>query len=186
MPAPQNHYAQSPHPSFLRWLPDDQSSASPHDLDQLERSLTMQHHAQTSYPNTSLNQRAAEQSYVPPYSNQTSASPSPQPQQQPYNQQVHQPHIPPQHVGMSTDIPEHQLERLVNRVAHKLLETINNDRFLDKFLNTRELLEDNKTLASQIQQLLRDKKQLEQDVQQAQSAMNGFKRIVGNIYLKMD
>lgn len=181
----------------------------PH-LDQLERTLTMSSPSHQQHSSESLTQRAADQSRAHHYA--SPAAPTLGANQ--YAQQAHaHQNIPPQHVGMSSaqpthpqssphvsappststtsaraaaHIPEHQLERLVNRVAHKLVNIIQDDSFLDKFLNTRELLEDNKTLASQVQQLLRDNKQLEAEVSQAQSAVSGFKRIVGNIYLKMD
>lgn len=197
--------ATPPHPSFDRWMPED-SSSQPNQssyLAHLERTLTMQHaHPNNPSPHDnasdSLTQRAEQQPHYPHQNAPTLGASSAHhtPVQHQHQHQHHEPSpppqdIPPQHVGMrslSGDgvISDRQLERLVSRVGNKLLSTIQNEEFLNKFLNTRELLEDNKTLASQVQQLLREKKQLEAELAHTQSEVGTFKRIVGNIFLKMD
>lgn len=78
------------------------------------------------------------------------------------------------------------LERLVNRVVYGVLDRLKDDHFIEKFTKSRELYEDNRQLASQIQQLIRDKKQQQSEMAFLRQEIKSFKRILGNIYLKMD
>lgn len=117
--------------------------------------------------------------------------------------QLAQPNIPAQQPASSFqssansggDAPENTspeeldgetLERLVNRVVYGVLDRLKDENFIEKFTKSRELYEDNRQLASQIQQLIRDKKQQQSEMAFLRQEIKSFKRILGNIYLKMD
>ena len=83
-------------------------------------------------------------------------------------------------------MPPAMIDAAVQRIASGVLEKLSDGPFIERFLKSQELTNDNRVLATQVQQLMRDSAQLQQEVQAAQQYAASFKRIVGNIFLKLD
>ncbi len=79
-----------------------------------------------------------------------------------------------------------EVERLVNRVVFAVLDKLNDDTFTEKFTKAKELLHDNRQLAAQIQQLLGQQQQHQDEVNHLTQQLSTFKKLIGNIYLKID
>ncbi len=79
-----------------------------------------------------------------------------------------------------------EVERLVNRVVFAVLDKLNDDTFTEKFTKAKELLNDNRQLAAQIQQLLGQQQQQQDEVNHLTQQLSTFKKLIGNIYLKID
>jgi len=82
--------------------------------------------------------------------------------------------------------PPAVMDAAVQRIASGVLDKLSDGPFIERFLKSQELTNDNRVLATQVQQLMRDGAQLQQEVQAAQQYAASFKRIVGNIFLKLD
>ena len=83
-------------------------------------------------------------------------------------------------------LPPAAIDAAVQRIASGVLQQLSDGPFIERFLKSQELTNDNRVLATQVQQLMRDSAQLQQEVQAAQQYAASFKRIVGNIFLKLD
>jgi len=77
-------------------------------------------------------------------------------------------------------------QRLAREVSHLVMKNLNNDAVLDHFLNAKELHADNRQLAYQVQHLLKEKRQLLNQLAYYEQQLASFKPIMGNVYLKID
>lgn len=125
----------------------------------------------------------------PQHNTYTPQQPQPQPlslsQRNPYEQ------IPAQQVFAKSPAPEPALdpahvERLVNRILYAVLDRLNDDHFVSRFTKTKELLEDNRQLASQMQVMAREKREQESELAYLRQQLGSFKKVLGNIYLKVE
>ncbi len=78
------------------------------------------------------------------------------------------------------------LDHFVNIVTQGVLEKLSDGAFIDKFLYTRELRNDNERLAAQVKHLLQEKKRLEADLMIQADQLARYKKVAGNIFLKLE
>ncbi len=82
--------------------------------------------------------------------------------------------------------PELIAKDISNKVSDTVLKKLSDDAYLEKFLHSRELRQDNQMLAAQVKHLLKETKRLESELANRGSQLGSYKQIAGNIYLKLD
>ncbi|MBY0450739.1 MAG: hypothetical protein K2X01_08970 [Cyanobacteria bacterium] len=92
-----------------------------------------------------------------------------------------------------TDYPEQALDRFANILANVVIHRLTQDQFVEKMVQARslqqendELKKDNEQLALQIKSLLKQQKNAESDIRSLETCLGQYKRIVGNLFLKLD
>lgn len=141
-----------------------------------------------SHASLSLSQRALQEStqtlhQIPPQqasNSSLSAAPTPS---SPFQSPISSPENTAEPVNGEA-APE--LDRLVNRMVFAVLDKLNDDSFVEKFTKSRELLNDNRQLANQIQQQLRQQKQHSEELNYYQTELTKFKKLFGSFYFKID
>ena len=92
-----------------------------------------------------------------------------------------------------TEYPEQALDRFANILANVVIHRLTQDQFVEKMVQARslqqendELKKDNEQLALQIKSLLKQQKNAESDIRSLETCLGQYKRIVGNLFLKLD
>lgn len=92
--------------------------------------------------------------------------------------------------GKSTTAENIKLERFTRLFARYVTETmaekITQQPYLARLVRAEDLKRDNQILAEQVKHLLKEKKDLEENLKAAERLQKSYKRIVGNLYLKLE